>query len=916
MTSGLPAIPPLLRPAAVAAAALTACAAPLAAQAPVPSDRYDASRERVVRVISREDVSGGGRFYYVIFEDVTEDGEPIDYFGNAKVIARGFMNYDGIDQIILAPQTAYRMFAVYAQSLAFGVVRFSTPRAGERFTIPRMAFFDLKDPDTDGDGLSDIRELVVGTNPSNPDTDGDGLSDGAEVIQGLNPLDGLIAATGVIASAPVPGTAIDICAFNNLVVVAGGEPGVAVFNADVADAPVRIAQVDTPGAAQAVAGYGTYIAVADGAAGLTIIDVSDPPAARVLRTVNLGLNIFSVATYGNYALAGATNGRVVVVDMISGSEISRAQNLPNATVQDMGFLGSHLYVFQMGTLSVFRFLDGELEYVRGVAVNGSQGAGIRRHRLFIGDGYAYMSFTNGYNAYSLANPEQPVLIRRHTTNSFGWKQIQSNGSGRAVVAVSANSTADSNHNIGLYDDSNIAVDTPFLTEYTTPGYAYAFTLFNGLVYVADGARGLQVVNYRAFDTGGVPPVVSLRVSGASAGLAEEGKYLRVEALATDDVLLRNVTFLVNGRTAAVDGNYPYEAQLLMPLLSSGATEVVIEAVARDTGGNIGRSAPVTLALVPDATPPRVTKVIPPNGAFTGVLRTVSAVVSEPIRLSTIHHGSVRLIEAGPDQLFGTADDVVMPDRILGFEDSTRNLTVSGEEDLPPGRYQLRVGPPFADLAGNPIAGTFVSSFMVFSFVDNDRDGIPDDVEPLLGLDPFNPDSNGNGIPDGLEDFDRDGLPNAGEIRVGTDPNNPDSNGNGIPDGQEDTDLDGVRDGDEFRAGTDPFRIDTDGDGIDDYTELAEGTDPLNPASRPPARAFSGLVSFLNARPLQPGGVFRVHVLSSTVSYVNGLPASIDEGVRMLVASPPASYVNGLPEAVGGAIRVTVASPVVSYRNQL
>ena len=36
-------------------------------------------------------------------------------------------------------------------------------------------------PDSDGDGLSDVAETTLGTDPNNPDTDGDGLSDGEEV---------------------------------------------------------------------------------------------------------------------------------------------------------------------------------------------------------------------------------------------------------------------------------------------------------------------------------------------------------------------------------------------------------------------------------------------------------------------------------------------------------------------------------------------------------------------------------------------------------------------------------------------------------------------------------------------------------------------------------------------------------------
>lgn len=42
-------------------------------------------------------------------------------------------------------------------------------------------------PDTDGDGVWDLREAMIGTDPTNPDTDGDGLWDGLECEAGTDP---------------------------------------------------------------------------------------------------------------------------------------------------------------------------------------------------------------------------------------------------------------------------------------------------------------------------------------------------------------------------------------------------------------------------------------------------------------------------------------------------------------------------------------------------------------------------------------------------------------------------------------------------------------------------------------------------------------------------------------------------------
>lgn len=48
---------------------------------------------------------------------------------------------------------------------------------------------DNRSADADSDGLTNLREQILGTNPTNPDTDGDGVNDGTEVANNADPKD-------------------------------------------------------------------------------------------------------------------------------------------------------------------------------------------------------------------------------------------------------------------------------------------------------------------------------------------------------------------------------------------------------------------------------------------------------------------------------------------------------------------------------------------------------------------------------------------------------------------------------------------------------------------------------------------------------------------------------------------------------
>jgi 6-phosphogluconolactonase (cycloisomerase 2 family) len=112
-------------------------------------------------------------------------------------------------------------------------------------------------------------------------------------------------------------------------------------------------------------------------------------------------------------------------------------------------------------------------------------------------------------------------------------------------------------------------------------------------------------------------------------------------------------------------------------------------------------------------------------------------------------------------------------------------------------------------ATNDGATGIITANVTLSGVDSDGDGIPDDAEIRLGLDPHNP-------VDAQEDFDRDNLTNLQEYLLGTDIRNAD------------TDGDGLSDGDEVNTyHTNPLLADTDGDLIPDGVEVQTGSNPLD-----------------------------------------------------------------------------------------
>ena len=171
-------------------------------------------------------------------------------------------------------------------------------------------------------------------------------------------------------------------------------------------------------------------------------------------------------------------------------------------------------------------------------------------------------------------------------------------------------------------------------------------------------------------------------------------------------------------------------------------------------------------------------------------------------------------------------------------------------------------------------------------VDADNDGISDDVENAVAcLDPYDDDSDDDGILDGYEDTNRNGVLDPGE----TDPCNSDSDGDFLPDGLEigltapqGTGTDpGAADWDQDPATTtDPLRADTDGDGLKDGEEDANVNGMVDPGENDPLTYAACPLGIIANFKLEEAAPPYLDYLGGGSAACSDCPASVDGRVNL------------------------------------
>jgi hypothetical protein len=425
-----------------------------------------------------------------------------------------------------------------------------------------------------------------------------------------------------------------------------------------------------------------------------------------------------------------------------------------------GLATESFFLYTMDTANVLRVIDtsGDVMVSRG-SLGLSAGGG----KLSVGNGTAYVPAANyaygGFLTVAVANPDSPVLI----ANSLGSPSTASpgpniavNGSGLALLAVAGGLGV--SPGLQVYNVRNPSNSAAFVTLYGLPAQPSSVAIGGGIAFVADGTAGLQVINYQSFDNLGVPPTIALSnsftMTSPTNGIAPEGSLVRVEAVTTDDVQVRNVEFYIDGALALSDQSFPFEYLFVTPAIATNKTSFTLQARAFDTGGNFTWSSLINVQLVPDTSPPRIRRSFPGASNIVDTTTTnLYVYFNKPINGLTFNSSTFSLTCAGPDHRLGTTDDFLVTNTIVNYFSTLNAGVLSLSSPLALGLYRATLSTNVFDAAGHQLTNALSWTFWVLAQGpngDDDNDGLTNSVEIAIGTDPLNVDTDGDGWWDSVE----------------------------------------------------------------------------------------------------------------------------------------------------------------------
>jgi hypothetical protein len=606
-------------------------------------------------------------------------------------VTRGQLTAAGrFSGVFLRPGTFYSVAYAEPETLQFGATVFRSSAAGETTVIPTAPLLASGSSaagspllDADEDGLADLLEEILGTNPRDADTDGDGASDGEEVRLGMDPLDGVGLRTGVVGTAPTPGTVLDLVAENGLL-LAACQNGLVVF--DVSDPRNPIQTLVVPGSTGAVA-MRNSLGLAAMQNGLHLVDLSDRNSP-IVRWVRGDLGSAAAVAIGPDSAYAAFGSRLRRLDLGTGIDTGDAVMSPYS-ISRMAVMGERVLALGSGRLVTGTFRDTlEVSSAATIPVPGSVGGFEMINDLL------YAQQLGGFTVMDLTLPWAPrVVADVQPGQATGWRHLLPLENGQALAVVAATGTGP--FDVSLYQLQPGGTNAQFLTTFPTPGQARMVDVAGGMAYVADGASGLTVLSFLPPDLAGQPPTVALRSfgQGVDGRVVEAGSLARLEARVADDVGVRHVEFFVDGRRVARTDRRPYaHYHRVPPFEPGGLNRFTVRLRAVDVGGNASESPEASFQVVLDATPPQVVSMDPgPFSAIVpGAVNALSVTLDEPV-VTSVRPDLLTLVRR--------ENGTTVPGSV-SLDETRRTLALTTEAPLVEGEYRVTLAGGLADAAGN------------------------------------------------------------------------------------------------------------------------------------------------------------------------------------------------------------------------
>lgn len=411
---------------------------------------------------------------------------------------------------------------------------------------------DIRNPDTDGDGISDGDEVnatgracnssgrCFHTNPLLADTDGDGITDLTEILTGSDPTD----PTNVNLHAALTGITVTPA---NFTLIVNSLSGSASVQLTVLGQLIDGRTIDLTSTSRGTNYLSSSLAnctfgspdgrVFAGAAGSCTITVSSngfvaTASGAVTNFTPADLSFVSVPGFANavavagdyaYIAAGASGLQVVGLSSDRTHPVVVSSLALAGSAFDVSLAGNTAYLAGSSTLSVVDITNPLVPVIRGTFATAGSCSGI-----VVRGPTAYLNCTSGLQLINVTNPAAMIQISSLNVGGTAWKLAVDLTRNFAALAMGTSG-------LKLVDISNPAA--PALLGTASTGDARAVVLNGNWAYVADYTTSTNAVDTTSLRA----PIVRSHVTPYTLGgylqdIATSGSF----ALAADVVFVNGI----------------------------------------------------------------------------------------------------------------------------------------------------------------------------------------------------------------------------------------------------------------------------------------------------------------------------------------------------------------------------------------